>query len=698
MRFHDAVKVVTLQLRWPFVLMLTVGAWTAGSAAARAGDRPRSAGPVWLQALERFGKLSPAERQGLLAKLGLADLPTVKVTRAVLALEIVERGTVEAVRNSDVLCRLKARDKGSPVASTIKWVIDNGTPVKKGDKVLELDDSFLQQELRQRKSEVDKAVAAEAKARKSLKLVHRENEIHLRLAEIAVQRAEAKLKKDGSNPDIKQELELQVELARIGLERAKFLGGPKNAEVQLQVHTLATDAAQANARWHEIEADIGNCVLRASHDGVAIYYVPEQARFGTSTPAIVAQGEPVREGQKLLQIPDLSHMQLVVRVHEALVAHLRNEDPKNKGNWQKAQIRVDAYPSRIFTGHVRTVDTVASDLDFFAADVKVYKTIVAIDSPVEGLKPGMSAEVTITARQTAGPVLQVPVQAVVAIGRRQLCFVLDAKGIQEREVITGLSSDKAVEIKAGLQEDDQVLLAPRALAWRIAPALNKAARPPAQLLRPGPTTMLVRSVKPADDGAARRTWVATYGLTKQDRRRIAALPDVVATVPVRGIPQSVSRLNRAHLAEVVATTPEYAAVNGLTLVEGRFLCDQDDLNRRNVAVLGAAIVEQLFPGDDPLGQTVVLNKSLYVVVGVVGAPAAANDSIFLPLSTCNARFGARAIIRRAGRRSAEQVALSAILVTVRDPAATRATVEAIRDILEQAHSKQDWAVEGPSGS
>ena len=40
-----------------------------------------------------------------------------------------------------------------------------------------------------------------------------------------------------------------------------------------------------------------------------IYYVPEQTRMGSgSTQSIVAQGEPVREGQKLMRIPDLTKM------------------------------------------------------------------------------------------------------------------------------------------------------------------------------------------------------------------------------------------------------------------------------------------------------------------------------------------------------------------------------------------------------
>src|SRR5262249_46622413 len=158
----------------------------------------------------------------------------------------------------------------------------------------------------------------------------------------------------------------------------KAQAGVKEAAAQTVVHTQAAQLAREKARKNEVEADLRKCVLRAPQDGVVTYYVPEGVRGGVSQQSIVAQGERVREGQKLLQIPDLSHMQVKVRVHEALVAHLRGEDPDGKGSWQRALIRVDAFPNRILTGHVKTVDTVASQQDWFASDVKLYKTVIAI--------------------------------------------------------------------------------------------------------------------------------------------------------------------------------------------------------------------------------------------------------------------------------------------------------------------------------
>ena len=92
------------------------------------------------------------------------------------------------------------------------------------------------------------------------------------------------------------------------------------------------------------------------------------------------------------------------------------------------------FPTESSQGHIKTVDTVAGQQDWFASDVKLYKTVVSIDEPVEGLKPGMSAEVTIYADESPTEVLVVPVQAIIgtiSLGASPQCFVVGTDGQPE---------------------------------------------------------------------------------------------------------------------------------------------------------------------------------------------------------------------------------------------------------------------------
>ena len=92
------------------------------------------------------------------------DLETRPVQYERLELNIVERGTLESAKNADIYCSVKAGIKGANNASTIKWVIDDGSSVTKGDLVVDLDDSGLQDQLQTEKIVLDSAQADTIKA------------------------------------------------------------------------------------------------------------------------------------------------------------------------------------------------------------------------------------------------------------------------------------------------------------------------------------------------------------------------------------------------------------------------------------------------------------------------------------------------------------------------------------------------------
>ena len=129
-------------------------------------------------------------------------------------------------------------------------------------------------------------------------------------------------------------------------------------------------------------------------------------------------------------------------------------------------LRMDAFPGKPVRGHVKTVATVASASDWSSSDVKVYSTIVAIDEPLPGLRPGMSAEVTIHVNSTLEDVLAIPVQAVIGgaeSGPTRKVYVMTPGGPEEREIQIGLSNEKMAEVKSGLSAGDQVVVNPKAI-------------------------------------------------------------------------------------------------------------------------------------------------------------------------------------------------------------------------------------------
>src|SRR5260370_35969273 len=123
-----------------------------------------------------------------------ADLLTHKVGHENLQLTVTERGALESAENAEIVCRVKAGSQGSTVATTVRWLLDAGTEVQSGDKLIELDDSGLQDQLRTQKSTVDTARATWIQADEASKIQLRQNtsniaksHLNLKLATIAMQ-------------------------------------------------------------------------------------------------------------------------------------------------------------------------------------------------------------------------------------------------------------------------------------------------------------------------------------------------------------------------------------------------------------------------------------------------------------------------------------------------------------------------------
>jgi putative ABC transport system permease protein len=238
-----------------------------------------------------------------------------------------------------------------------------------------------------------------------------------------------------------------------------------------------------------------------------------------------------------------------------------------------------------------------------------------------------------------------------------------------------------------------------------------------EIRQQGTTNLIVRSIKPVDDTSSqRRTWVANYGLTWDDYSRFKTIGTVVQDVPMRIFPQEVRYLDRKINARVVATTETYARINRFSMAVGRFLIDGkdqrdegDDQRYRNVVVLGSHIAEVLFPFEQPVGKSVVINKLQYEVIGVIrdrtprtsggnnGSQSQEDfdSDVYMPIQTAKVRFGKRMILRQGGGRTAEEVALHQITLTVSDIDKVRSTGEVVRDLLKRYHTKNDWDVAVP---
>ena len=244
-------------------------------------------------------------------------------------------------------------------------------------------------------------------------------------------------------------------------------------------------------------------------------------------------------------------------------------------------------------------------------------------------------------------------------------------------------------------------------------AVGEAARYQAlkQLEDLGASTILLRSVKPTDEPNQRQgVDLLSYGLTHQDLERIrSTLPTVTSATPMREYRKTVRYLDKKLEARIVGVTPDFLQQHNIHLSAGRGIDALDEDQYANVAVLGSAAAETLFPTSDPLGRNVSLESPdrsrSFTVVGVIspktlaggadGGESDYNRVVFIPFATDRARLGRELITMKAGSFSVERLEVSQTTVTVRGIEDVPATARALQSVIDQFHPRKDVVITVP---
>ncbi|MBL8643335.1 MAG: ABC transporter permease [Rhodospirillaceae bacterium] len=133
-------------------------------------------------------------------------------------------------------------------------------------------------------------------------------------------------------------------------------------------------------------------------------------------------------------------------------------------------------------------------------------------------------------------------------------------------------------------------------------------------------------------------------LTLEDWQRIRQLPSVKRAAPVADGGGTVRVGARAQGFTVVGTTPDFSEAKKFDVVAGRFIDDLDVAQRTRVAVIGAQVVDDLYFGEWPLGQSMLIGNTPYTIIGVLKRkgmnPDGTTDDghIVVPVSTVQRRM------------------------------------------------------------
>jgi len=131
---------------------------------------------------------------------------------------------------------------------------------------------------------------------------------------------------------------------------------------------------------------------------------------------------------------------------------------------------------------------------------------------------------------------------------------------------------------------------------------------------------------------------ADYSAIRQQAKFVGALSPVLNREDIRAVSDYGSTNG-----QVFGVAPDYSQIRNVPIEPGRWFNDQDNSERRRVAVVGWELLKNMFPGRPAVGSTILLNGISFDVVGVVAKVGrdgnnGTNSRIFIPIETMRNLF------------------------------------------------------------
>jgi HlyD family secretion protein len=424
-------------------------------------------------------------------------VPTTRVARGALEVSLTVVGALKAEQSVPVT---------AGTSGTIVAIVEEGSPVKKGQVLVELQNDQLKLQIdekrvglvnalsRREDTERDRTLEAEnrktelAKTLEEQAIMKRANKADLESAEAALelQRTELALRRAQLGRDMRlaeerlitnQELEdkrKQVEAkefevaraeAQLELKRGKLASDENQKQAEVNHARFAADLAQRriadevrNAQQNvetfqrqltDLQEQLKKSTIIAPADGVALL---EQRWDGGQRP--LRAGDMVSPQRKVMELPDLSKMIVTCEVAEKDIGPVRRGQP--------CRITLDPYPGLVYHGVVKDVAAVAKPANIegigFMQSKNSFTTIIQVkETDAKRLRPGMNANVEILA-STAKDTVYVPVDALFERREKPLVYRMRGAGFAATPVRLGPRNKDYAVVQNGVGPGDTIAL------------------------------------------------------------------------------------------------------------------------------------------------------------------------------------------------------------------------------------------------
>jgi HlyD family secretion protein len=381
---------------------------------------------LWLAAGAAFVLSLALGRSAMRSDAAIDAIPSAPVKRGDVRITVTESGELRAENQATVQ---------APTDKQIVWMIPEGTFVEEGEVLVRMEAT---------KYEIQKDAA-------NAGLAGAEAELQSAISKLEGQKnAERKAYLDYQNlPSLAEKGFInhsEVESARLAYEEVRSA---------TQSFEAAVNAARAKVEFAKKDVDekmtkVERGIIKAPRAGLVVY-----ASVGNTTSnRKIEVGMTPFEGMDLMYLPDISTMSVDTEISEVDLARVSVGSP--------VEVRLDAYPDSVFRGEVTHISGLArqkiSKVTGQPTGLKVFDVAIRVLDTDKRLKPGLTATVDILVSDHKD-VAYIPIAGIFIDDLdRTVVYVKTPRGVEERPVQIGESSERVAVVSEGLAEGEEILL------------------------------------------------------------------------------------------------------------------------------------------------------------------------------------------------------------------------------------------------
>lgn len=367
----------------------------------------------------------------------------VKVEKGNFLVEVTTTGELEAKNSVKIVGPGNGMREARIWDTRINDLVPEGTLVKKGDVVAQLDASTLDNNIKNSMDDLTKVESEYTTTKLDTTLTMREQRDKLLNMEFIVEEKKIKLEQSAFEPPA------TIKQARMELEKAERELSQQTENYQIKKEqmnakmTVATANREKKRRHNQMLVNLRKSfTIKAPEDGMVIY-----AKNWSG--AKIKAGDQIRAWNPVVAtLPDLSRMISRTYVNEV---DIRKVKPN-----QEVQIGLDAFPDKTLTGKVIEVANVGEQRP--NSDSKVFEVTILIHETDSILRPSMTTSNTILTQEIPD-CLYVPLEALHTQGD-SINYIIedDGSGFKKKEVMIGSTNDQLAVILQGTEEGNVVAL------------------------------------------------------------------------------------------------------------------------------------------------------------------------------------------------------------------------------------------------